>query len=88
MDSYLISDTPYAGQRGWSGSRALLQLQQRVGGRCLVRRGGMGALTTDGGGGVQSLTTISGYTEMTCGVHGRFLLQSLTHYSVTFTNSD
>jgi len=29
------------GRRGQGGSRQLLQLQQQVGGRCLVRRGGM-----------------------------------------------
>ena len=44
------------------------------GGRRLVRRGGMGALTTDG----RSLMTVSCYTKMTRGMHGRFLLQSLT----------
>ena len=41
-------------------NRELLQLQQQVGGRYPVRRGGMGALMTDGG---QSLM-ISRYTEM------------------------
>ena len=53
-------------RRGWSGSRVsceLLQLQQQVSRRCLVRRGGMGAQTTDGG---QSLMTLSHYMEMMC----------------------
>jgi len=39
----------------WSESRELLQLQQ-ISGNCLVRRGGMGALMTDGG---QTLMTVS-----------------------------
>jgi len=54
----LIPHTPEEGE--WSESRELLQLQQ-ISGNCLVRRGGMGALMTDGG---QTLMTVSRYTEM------------------------
>jgi len=43
----LILHTP-GGKEGMGGSHELLQLQQQVGGRCLVRCGGVGALTTDG----------------------------------------
>jgi len=42
--------TTYAGWKGWGGSRELLQLQQQVGGRCMVRCGEMGALGVDAGG--------------------------------------
>ena len=78
---------------------ALLQLQQRVGGRCLVRpkklgeTGGMGALTADGGGGQSVNDRIRLHGDGDDARCARPLFPAVTHYSVlsyTFiiTNSD
>jgi len=86
MDSYINlrghADTliPHTPGRGDGVGVALLQLQQQVGGRRLVRRGGMGALTTDGRSTVNDRIRLQ---ETTRGVRcARPLSPAVTHYSV------